>query len=71
MILYCASGTSTTSGNGSGGSGSGKDGSKCVNEALTDKDLQTFIDYDLQQLTRRIKHFSVYRISDSGWLGSD
>jgi hypothetical protein len=71
VILYCASGTGTTSGSGSGGSGSGKDGSKCVNEALTDKDLQTFVDYDLQQLTRRIKHFSVYRISDGGWLGTD
>ena len=71
VILYCANGTGTTSGNGSGGSGSGKDGSKCVNESLTDKDLQTFVDYDLQQLTRRIKHFSVYRISDGGWLGSD
>ena len=71
VILYCANGTGTTSGNGSGGSGSGKDGSKCVNEALTDKDLQTFVNYDLQQLTRRIKHFSVYRISDSGWLGQE
>jgi hypothetical protein len=71
VILYCANGTGTTSGNGSGGSGSGKDGSKCVNESLTDKDLQTFVDYDLQQLTRRIKHFSRYTISDGGWLGSD
>jgi len=71
VILYCANGTGWTSGSGSGGSGSGKDGDKCVNEALTDKDLQTFVDYDLQQLTRRIKHFSRYTISDGGWLGSD
>jgi hypothetical protein len=68
VILYCATSTSTTSGNGSGGSGSGKDGGKCVNESLTDKDLQTYVDYDLKQLFRRIKHFSVYRVSDGGYL---
>jgi hypothetical protein len=64
VILYCANATSTTSGSGSGGSGSGKDGDKCVNESLTDKDLQTFIDFDAKQLFRRIKHFSLYRVSD-------
>lgn len=64
VILYCPSSTSTTSGSGSGGSGSGKDGNKCVNESLTDRDLQTFIDYDAKQLFRRIKHFSLYRVSD-------
>ena len=64
VILYCPSGTSTTSGNGSGGSGSGKGGDKCVNESLTDKDLQTFIDFDAKQLFRRIKHFSRYAVSD-------
>jgi hypothetical protein len=69
VILYCPSTTSTTSGKGSGGSGGGKDGSKCVNEALTDKDLQTFVDYDLHQLVRRIKHFSRYAVSDgSGYV---
>jgi len=64
VILYCPSSTSTTSGSGSGGSGGGKDGDKCVNEALTDKDLQTFIDYDAKHLFRRIKHFSRYSVSD-------
>jgi hypothetical protein len=67
VILYCANATSTTSGSGSGGSGSGKDGSKCVNEALNDKDLQTFINYDAKQLFRRIKHFSMYAVS-AGYL---
>lgn len=60
VILYCPSANSWTSGNGSGGSGSGG-GDKCVNESLTDKDLQTFINYDAKQLSRRIKHFSLYR----------
>ena len=64
VILYCPTTTSTTSGNGSGGSGTGKDGNKCVNESLTDKDLQTFIDFDAKQLFRRIKHFSRYTVSD-------
>jgi hypothetical protein len=66
VILYCPSATSTTSGNGSGGSGSGKGGDKCVNESLTDKDLQTFVDYDAKQLFRRIKHFSLYAVDDAG-----
>ena len=61
IIFYCATATSTTgSNNGSGGSGSGN-GTKCVNESLNDKDLQTFVDYDQKQLFRRIKHFSFYR----------
>ena len=60
VILYCPSSTSWTSGSGSGGSGSGG-GDKCFNEALNDKDLQTFIDYDAKQLFRRINHFSLYR----------
>jgi hypothetical protein len=67
VILYCPTTTSTTSGSGSGGSGGGKDGSKCVNEALNDKDLQTFINYDAKQLFRRIKHFSMYTVS-AGYL---
>lgn len=66
VILYCPTTTSTTSGSGSGGSGGGKDGSKCVNEALNDKDLQTFINYDAKQLFRRIKHFSIYQVVDLG-----
>lgn len=68
VILYCPSASSTTSGKGSGGSGSGKDGDKCVNESLTDKDLQTFIDYDAKQLFRRIKHFSRYAVADGGYM---
>lgn len=67
LILYCPTSTSTMSGSGSGGSGGGKDGNKCVNEALNDKDLQTFIDYDAKQLFRRIKHFSMYTVS-AGYL---
>jgi hypothetical protein len=67
IILYCATSTSLSgSNNGSGGSGSGN-GTKCVNEALNDKDLQTFVDYDLKQLSRRIKHFSFYSVR-SGYL---
>ena len=67
VILYCPSATSTTSGKGSGGNGGGKDGDKCVNESLTDKDLRTEINYDLKQLFRRIKHFSLYRVARSGY----
>ena len=69
VILYCPTVTSTTSGNGSGGSGSGKEGGKCVNESLNDKDLQSFVDYDQKQLFRRIKHFSLYRVSSGYMLG--
>lgn len=68
VILFCATSTSTTSGKGSGGSGSGN-GTKCVNEALTDKDLQTTVNYDLKQLSRRIKHFSIYGVSSGYMLG--
>lgn len=68
VILYCATSTSTTSGKGSGGSGTGN-GTKCVNEALTDKDLQTTVNYDLKQLSRRIKHFSIYGVSSGYMLG--
>lgn len=67
IILYCPTPLSTSgSNNGSGGSGSGN-GTKCINEALTDKDLQTFVDYDLKQLSRRIKHFSFYA-ARSGYM---
>jgi hypothetical protein len=67
VILYCPSATSTTSGQGAGGNGGGKDGNKCVNESLKDKDLRTHIDYDLKQLFRRIKHFSRYAVARSGY----
>ena len=68
LILYCASGATTTGSQGSAGSGSGN-GSKCVNESLSDRDLQTFVNYDLQQLTRRVKHFSMYTVSYGGYIG--
>jgi hypothetical protein len=63
VITYCpnaGSGSISTSTSGSGG---------CVNEALTDPDLQTFVDYNASVLFRRLKHFSRYEV-DSGWLGS-
>jgi hypothetical protein len=69
-ILYCPGGQSGTSGNGSGGAGSGG-GKKCVNEALTDHDLSTHSDYTNSSLFRRIKHFSVYQVQDTGYLVTD
>ena len=68
VITYCpnaGSGSISTSTSGSGSSGSGG----CVNEALADPDLQTFVDYNANVLFRRLKHFSRYEV-DSGWLGS-
>lgn len=67
VITYCpnaGSGSLSTSTSGSGSSGG------CVNEALTDPDLQTFVDYNANMLFRRLKHFSRYQVDDSGWLGS-
>ena len=66
VILYCPSATSTTSGNGRR-QRQRQGGDKCVNESLTDKDLQTFVDYDAKQLFRRIKHFSRYRFRRRGY----
>jgi hypothetical protein len=68
IIVYCPTATSTTSGNGAGGVGGGKDGNKCVNESLTDRDLRTEADYDRNQLFRRIKHFSLYAVRRGGYL---
>jgi hypothetical protein len=43
-----------------------------VNEALTDPDLKTYVDYNASVLFRRLKHFSVYRVDSSGgWIGSE
>jgi hypothetical protein len=53
VILYCPP----------SGSGSGK----CVNEALLDQDLRTYVDYDANVLFRRLKHFSRYAV-DSGYM---
>jgi hypothetical protein len=56
VILYCPP----------SGSGSGK----CVNEALLDQDLRTYVDYDANVLFRRVKHFSLYQVS-GGFLVSE
>jgi hypothetical protein len=58
-ILYCANGNN-----------SGQGGDKCINEAESDTDLQTYVDRSANVLFRRIKHFSAYRVdaSDSGYL---
>lgn len=52
-ILYC----------GSQSSGRPAEGG-CVNEALSDADLTTYIDYGASVLFRRIKHFSGYVVSE-------
>jgi hypothetical protein len=75
VITYCpnsGSGSLSTSSSGSGsGSTSGSTSGKCVNEALTDSDLQTYIDYNASVLFRRLKHFSVYQVDAGGYLGMD
>jgi len=45
-------------------SSSGKGKGDCVNEALTDPDLRSYVDFTASVLFRRIKHFSGYRVSD-------
>lgn len=68
VITYCPNAGSGSSGFTSSNSGSGSSGSGgCVNEALTDPDLQTFVDYDNNMLFRRLKHFSRYQV-DSGYV---
>jgi hypothetical protein len=62
-ILYCASSTNVSSGSGSSGG--------CTNEAQSDLSLRTYIDYSTSVLFRRIKHFSVYRVDDAGYLGTE
>jgi hypothetical protein len=69
VITYCpnsgsGSGSLSTSNSGSGSS-SGSSG-QCVNEALTDPDLRTFVDYDANVLFRRLKHFSRYQVDSGG-----
>ena len=56
VIQYCAD-----------GSGSGVSG-KCVDESLTDLSLRTYIDYNTNVLFRRVKHFSRFRVDDSGYV---
>jgi len=74
IITYCpnsgsGSGSLSTSNSGSGSSSSNGSG-QCVNEALTDPDLRTFVDYDASVLFRRLKHFSRYQV-DSGYIGAE
>ncbi|HEV7993414.1 MAG TPA: hypothetical protein VGP25_16430 [Gemmatimonadaceae bacterium] len=54
-ILYCP--VLTTS---------GKDSNGCVNEAFTDRDLTSYVDFKASVLFRRIKHFSAYKVTDNG-----
>jgi hypothetical protein len=42
-----------------------------VNEALTDRDLQTYVDYNASVLFRRLKHFSRYQVDDQGYLAGE
>jgi len=60
VITYCPN-----AGSGSTGTSGG-----CVNEALTDPDLQTFVDYDANMLFRRLKHFSRYQV-DAGYVAGE
>jgi len=68
VITYCpnAGSGSSTYASGSSGSTSGQ----CVNEALTDPDLQTFVDYNSNMLFRRLKHFSRYEV-DAGYVSGE
>jgi hypothetical protein len=72
VITYCpsaGSGSSSLSTSNSGsGSASGSTSGGCVNEALTDPDLQTFVDYNASVLFRRLKHFSRYQVDDGGYI---
>ena len=73
VITYCPNAGSGSTGLTTSNSGSGSSGSSggCVNEALTDPDLQTFVDHDASVLFRRLKHFSRYQVDDSGWLSGE
>jgi hypothetical protein len=62
IIKYCA--------NGGSGSTSGSSG-QCVNEALTDPDLRTYVDYRASVLFRRLKHFSRYQVDGSGYINAE
>lgn len=68
VITYCpnAGSGSATLNSDSTGSTSGQ----CVNEALTDPDLQTFVDYNANMLFRRLKHFSRYQV-DAGYVAGE
>lgn len=66
VITYCPnSGSGSTS---ITSSSSGSTSGQCVNEALTDPDLQTYVDYNASVLFRRLKHFSRYQVDDQGFL---
>ena len=70
VITYCpnsgSDSTGTLSSSSGSGSASGSSSGQCVNEALTDPDLQTFVDYDASVLFRRLKHFSRYQVDSGG-----
>jgi hypothetical protein len=69
VITYCpnagSGSTGTLSSSSDSGSTSGSTSGQCVNEALTDPDLQTFVDYNASVLFRRLKHFSRYEVDSS------
>jgi hypothetical protein len=68
VITYCPNSSGSSS---SWGSTSGSNSGKCVNEAQTDPDLRTYVDYNASVLFRRLKHFSRYEVDDAGWLGNE
>ena len=72
VITYCPNAGSGLTSLSSSNSGSGSTGTSggCVNEALTDPDLQTFVDYDANMLFRRLKHFSRYQV-DAGYVAGE
>jgi len=72
VITYCPNAGSGSTSLSSSNSGSGSTGTSggCVNEALTDPDLQTFVDYDANMLFRRLKHFSRYQV-DAGYVAGE
>jgi hypothetical protein len=45
------------------------DGITRINEALTDSDLTTYIDYTNNVLFRRVKHFSGYVVAERDGAG--
>jgi hypothetical protein len=65
VITYCPNGGSGSFSTSGSGSTSGTSG-KCVNEALTDPDLRTYVDYSASVLFRRLKHFSRYQVDSGG-----
>jgi hypothetical protein len=61
IITYCP--TASSRGR-SSSSASTSGNAACINEALTDSSLTTYVDYRASVLFRRIKHFSGYVVAD-------